>query len=48
MKNKNYKNLFQSTGYSKIDITEGNLVGYGENGNHKPNGYLEYFVLAHK
>ena len=42
------QNLFQSTGYSKIDITEGNLVGYGENGNHKPNGYLEYFVLAHK
>jgi|TARA_R100000081_G_C4816803_1_gene175789 cyclopropane fatty-acyl-phospholipid synthase-like methyltransferase len=42
------QNLFQSTGYSKIDITEGNLVGYGENGNYKPNGYLEYFVLAHK
>ena len=41
-------NLFQSIGFSKIDITEGNLVGYGKNGSFKPNGYLEYFVLAQK
>ena len=42
------QNLFQSAGYKNINITEGNLVGYGENGQFKPNGYLEYFVLAQK
>ena len=40
--------LFQSAGFSNISITEGNLVGYGENGEYKPKGNLEYFVTAEK
>ena len=42
------QDLFESAGFSSIDITEGNLVAYGEHGHYKPDGYLEYFVLAKK
>ena len=40
--------MFSATGYKDIQITEGNLVGYGANGEYKPIGNLEYFVTAYK
>lgn len=40
--------LFNSVGYEKISIKQGNLVGYGANGEYKPVGTLEYFVTAYK
>jgi len=40
--------LFNSAGFEKISIKQGNLVGYGANGEYKPVGTLEYFVTAYK
>ena len=42
------KSMFNATGYVDIQIKEGNLVGYGKNGEYKPKGNLEYFVSAYK
>lgn len=40
--------MFSATGFKDIEISEGNLVGYGANGEYKPIGNLEYFVTAYK
>ena len=40
--------MFSKAGFINVNIEEGNLVGYGSNGEYKPKGNLEYFVKAQK
>lgn len=41
-------NLFSGANFKDIQVDEGNLVGYGANGEYEPIGNLEYFITAYK